>query len=98
MYSYQVKIINPQHRKDSVVGEMRQYHGKLSSIVELKVKIFEEFVELVPANTTFAVGYFDGRQSNKRWICLSGDLNACTTVMQISQKKKFAYGAMAGGQ
>ena len=76
MYSYRVKILNPQYRKDSVVREMRRYHGKFSSVVELKVKILEEFEELVPTNITFAVGYFDGRQSTKRWICSPGDLNA----------------------
>ena len=41
----------------------------------MKVKIMEEFGELVPPNITFSIGYF-GHQSVKHWLCTTDDLNA----------------------
>ena len=34
----------------------------------MKVKLMEEFGEQVPATTSFKLGYFSGRQSQKSWI------------------------------
>jgi len=36
----------------------------------------DEFKDQVPQWTTFLVGYFEGCQSTKYWICTEQDLNA----------------------
>ena len=36
----------------------------------------DEFKHQVPESTAFSVGYFEGRQSTKYWICTEQDLNA----------------------
>ena len=42
----------------------------------MKVKIIEEFKELVPQTLEFHVRYFLGKQSTKLWIVCEEDLNA----------------------
>ena len=44
----------------------------------------EEFQEQLPATTTFGIGYFAGRQSDKHWIFTEGDLTAMYTTCPIS--------------
>jgi len=61
---------------DSVVRDMRKFRGKFGSVVELKVKLLEEFEDLIPPNLSFSVGFYDGRQSTKRWVCTAEDLSA----------------------
>ena len=39
----------------------------------------EEFEEHMPETTKYALGYIEGRQSTKRWICCEDDLNAMYT-------------------
>jgi len=75
-YSYRVKIINQVRKGDSVVRDMRKFRGKFGSVVELKVKLLEEFEDLIPPNLSFSVGFYDGRQSTKRWVCTAEDLSA----------------------
>ena len=36
----------------------------------------EEFEEQMPESTKFALGYIEGRQSTKRWLCCDGDIDA----------------------
>lgn len=55
---------------------MRHFHGMFNSIIDLKVKILEEFEEFVPSNLSFSVGYFDGKQSSKHWLYSQEDLKA----------------------
>ena len=57
-YSYRVKLINPMHRKDVIVRDLRRFHGHFYSITDLKVRLMEELEEGVPQTTKFAVGYF----------------------------------------
>ena len=53
---------------------MRQFHSRFSSIIDMKVRLMEEFGEQLPLTTTFASGYFAGRQSIKHWIYTEDDL------------------------
>lgn len=48
---YSVKIINPVKKKDSIVRDMRRFGGKFTSIVDLKVKLMEEFENQIPPTT-----------------------------------------------
>ena len=68
MFSYRVKIVNPIRKRDSIVRDIRKFHGKFTSVVDLKVKLMEEFEEQVPPTTRFSVGYFAGRQSTKKVV------------------------------
>ena len=55
-----MKIINPIKKKDSVAHDIRLFKRKFNSIVEVKVKLMEEFEKQVPSSLNFSVGYFEG--------------------------------------
>ena len=73
-YSYRVKVINPRRKKEAIVRELRQFHGKFKSITEIKVRLMEELESYVPETTRFDIGYIEG--STKRWICCEEDIQA----------------------
>ena len=56
--------------------ELRQFSGKFSSVIDLKVKLMEQFENQLHTRLTFNIGYYGGRQSEKRWICDKEDLEA----------------------
>lgn len=74
MFTYRVKIINPARKKDVVVRDLRQFHGQFRSVLDLRVKLMEEFKEQVPETLHFSAGYFVGRQSSKKWLVSEEDL------------------------
>ena len=71
-----MKIIPPTRKREAVTRELRQFSGKFSSVIDLKVKLMEQFENQLPITLTFNIGYYDGRQSEKRWICDKEDLEA----------------------
>lgn len=75
-YSYRVKIIN-QKKKNDFQTRRLQYCDRFSTIHHLKEKLIEEFDNQVPAiSSKFQVGYFEGRQSSKIWLCINDDIDA----------------------
>ena len=62
---------------------MRKFKGMFTSVIDLKVKLMEEFEDQVLPTTRFSVGYFEGRQSTKKWLVSQDDL----TAMYYSLKK-----------
>lgn len=55
----------------------------------------EEFEQQMLETTKFSLGYVEGRQSVKRWICCEDDLNAMyTQPMLLVLEKKYSYGVM----
>ena len=76
-YSY---CINPACTKDSIIRELRRFRGRFKSVTEMKIRLMEEFEEHMPGTTKFSLGYIEGRQSTKRWICCEDDLNAMYTA------------------
>lgn len=72
--SYRVKILNPHRKRDIIVRDMRKFNGRFKSIIEMKVKLLDEFQEHIPPIMTFDVGYFSGRPSAKHWIYTEDDL------------------------
>jgi hypothetical protein len=54
--------------------------------VELKAKLMEEFDKQVPSTLNFSVGYFEGRQSTKKWLVSTEDLHAMYFSFQLSSK------------
>ena len=67
--------------------ELHLFSGKFSSVIDLKVKLMEQFENLIPTTTKFHIGYFAGRQSEKRWICDKDDLEAMYSSPSLSGKK-----------
>lgn len=53
---------------------MHKFHGKFSSVISMKVKVIEEFQELVPQTLEFHLGYYLGKQSTKYWVMSEDDL------------------------
>ena len=70
-----MKIISPLKKSDFIVRELHHFHGKFDSVTSLKLKLMDEFGELVPATTDFQIGYFRGKQSTKYWIMCQEDLD-----------------------
>ena len=65
---------------------MRKFKGIFTSVIDLKVKLMEEFEDQVPPTTRFSVGYFEGRQSTKKWLVSQDDLTAMYSSLKKSGK------------
>ena len=76
-----MKIIHSNKKSDFVVRELHHFHGKFDSITSLKLKLMDEFGELVPATTEFQIGYFRGKQSTKYWIMCQDDLDMMNELL-----------------
>ena len=70
-----MKILNPHRKRDIIIRDMRKFNGQFKSIIEMKVKLLDEFQEHMPPIMTFGIGYFSGRPSVKHWIFTEEDLN-----------------------
>lgn len=70
-----MKIINPQKRSQFQIREVHGFKTKLTSVTELRMKLIEEFGELVPDTVNFSMGYFHGKQSGKHWLATTEDLS-----------------------
>ena len=84
--TYHVKIINSYRKQDSPVRDLQHFHGKFTSVLDMRVKIMEEFGVLVPSNITFSIGYFS-HHNKKHYLCNADDLK----VMYEDHFKKDIY-------
>ena len=75
--------MNATRKRDPIIRDVKHFHGRFSSIVDMRVRLMEEFQEQLPATTTFGIGYFACRQSDKQWIFAEGDLTAMYTTCHI---------------
>ena len=89
-----MKIISPLKKSDFIVRELHHFHGKFDSVTSLKLKLMDEFGELVPATTDFQIGYFRGKQSTKYWIMCQEDLDMIHCEKET--KHLTCYGVMEG--
>ena len=67
------------------IRDMRKFKGIFTSVIDLKVKLMEE-LDQVPPTTRFSVGYFEGRQSTKKWLVSQDDLTAMYSSLKKSGK------------
>ena len=74
LYTYKVKIINPNKKSVSIVRYLHNVTSKFESVSGLRVRLMDEFEEHVPSTATFDVGYFEGKQQSKIWLVTSEDL------------------------
>lgn len=73
-FSYRVKILNPHLKRDTIVRDVRKLQRRFESIIDMKVRLMDEFGEQIPPSTNFSVGYFAGRPLVKYWIYTTDDL------------------------
>ena len=59
-----------------MVRQLQDCHAKFESVVVLRAKLIEKLGEQVPHNINFDVGYFEGPQHSKLWLCSPSDLEA----------------------
>ena len=75
-YSYKVKIINPRKKSEAVMRHLPHLKTRFESVMVLRVKLAEQLGEQVPKTLTFDVGYYEGQQHSKIWLCSDMDLVA----------------------
>ena len=56
--------------------------------MEMKIRLREELQEHVPETTKFSLGYMEGRQCTKCWICCEDDLQAMYTAYATCPHKE----------
>ena len=57
-------------------GTCTDCHIILKSVVVLRAKLIEKLCDQVPNTITFDVGFYDGQQHSKIWLCSNKDLEA----------------------
>ena len=75
-YYYKVRIINPLKKSEVVVRQLNNFTSKFKSVKDIRIKLIEEFGEQVPNNLDFTVGFYDGSQQAKVWLCTTDDLTS----------------------
>ena len=91
VYNYRLKVIDPK-KTNFIVCAAHQFHGRFSSVVDLKAKLMEEFQEQVPKTVSFNVGYFEGHQSTKNGSARRKIWKPCINC--ALPKVKFCFGAI----
>ena len=56
-----------------VVRYLHNFSSRFESATVLRVKLVEQFQELVPDNLSFNIGYYEGRKSLKIWLMSKED-------------------------
>ena len=72
-----MKIFTSKKDKDCIIRSLLA--GFSRSLTDVKVRLMEEFKDQVPATTSFTLGYFAGRQTQKYWLYTEQDLEAMYT-------------------
>ena len=67
-HTYKVKVINPHRKSDMIIRYLHNYSTRFESATALRMKLVEEFQDLVPDNLSFSVGYFEGQSHSKIWL------------------------------
>ena len=63
-------------KKETILRDRRHFRGKFASISDMKVKLRAELGELLPQFANISVGYYEGRQSLKKWLITQENLDA----------------------
>ena len=78
-----MKIFNPHRKSDMIIRYLHNYSTRFESATALRMKLVEEFQDLVPDNLSFSVGYFEGQSHSKIWLMSREDF----TTMYIKYPK-----------
>ena len=79
--------MNPIRKRGSIVRDIWKFHSKFTSVVDLKLKLMEEFDEQVPPTTLFSVRYFAGWQSTTKWLVTQEDFTAMYSELRQGGKR-----------
>ncbi len=71
-----MRVTKPEKPSQFISRQLHHFDDKFHSITALKVHLIETLGEQVPETINFNLGYFEGRQSKKRWLCCQDDLDA----------------------
>ena len=71
--------------------ELRQFSGKFFSVIDLKVKLMEQFEKQLHSTLTLNFGYYDGCQSEQRWICDKDDLEGMYSLPALLGRKEILW-------
>ena len=78
--------INPHRKSDIIIHYLHNYSTRFESATALRMKLVEEFQDLVPDNLSFSVGYFEG-QSYSKILWLMSRENFTTMYVSILKEK-----------
>jgi len=71
-----MRITNQEKPSQFIDHQLHHFDGKFDLITAIKVHLMEKLGYQVPATINFNIGYFEGRQSKKKWLCCQEDLTA----------------------
>ena len=74
VYSYKVKVINPEKKREVIVRQLNKFTFKFESVLDVRLKIIGECGEHVPNTVDYNVGFYDGSKQAKVWIVNDADL------------------------
>jgi len=95
LYTYNVKVINPSHKRDT---KTLTWHvtDVFTSPLQMKERLIESFRDYVPGITEigkFNLGFFESRNSTgKRWIVSSEDIERM--YRKFDPGSGYLYGVM----
>ena len=75
-FLYYVKIIGTGKCTQWITRQLHSFNGKFPSVTSIKVLRMEKLGDHVPDTINFNVGYFECKQSKKRWLCCQEDLES----------------------
>lgn len=81
-FCYMVKIFNPKKKSDFTVRMWHDAQEVFTSVTALKLQLKDSFQDELPCNTSFAVGYFEGKSHVKRWIVDNRDLERMYSIFE----------------
>ena len=56
--------------------DVHQFHGKYTSIMDIREKLKAEFKDHLPKTDDFQIDYYLGKQSSKMWLVTEEDLKS----------------------
>ena len=71
-HAYKVKIT--KKKSDVIVQQLHDTKCQFVPVVVLRAKLIEKLRDQVPNTITFDVGYYEGQQHLKTWLCSDKDL------------------------
>ena len=77
-----VKIFNPKKKSEFIVRMWHDVDEAFKSTTALKLQLKDSFETDLPSNTSFAVGYFEGKSHVKRWIVDNRDLERMYSILE----------------
>ena len=69
-----MKIINPAKKSEAMLRQLHHFDTKFASAMAIRIKLIENFKELVPDSVSFEAGYYEGSKHAKVWVVTDDDV------------------------